>query len=248
MSTDYDGDGWHALAKGNKNFRIEMETLHPGLLKKLAVEGQRPQFMFLGCSDSRVSEGTIFNALPGTMFAEKNIANQYNENDKNANAIMSYAVVKLSVQHIIVMGHQGCGGVKAAITSPLPLRCEPTNSAVQERIFPLRKLYATSDRPEIVEHRNKYPAGGGPKPHLHAPVLRAMIEENVKHTVSNIARSQLIKERYSNSIKAAVFIHGLVYDVENGEITNLDVSVGPPGVPIPPVPFPAHSGLLQVSV
>ncbi|KAK0184965.1 carbonic anhydrase [Armillaria mellea] len=237
-STEYDVDGWHALAKGNKNFRIEMEILHPGLLEDLAINGQHPEFMFLGCSDSRVSEGTIFDALPGMLFAERNIANQYSENDRNTNAVMSYAVESLGVQHIIVMGHQGCGGAAAAVGSPPPLPWDTADFAVQEWILPLRRLYATSDRPEIVEYRNKYPDGDVPKPKLHDPVLRAMVEENVKHTVSNIARSELIEERYSNSTMTAVFIHGLVYDVENGEITNLDVSVGPPGVPIPPVPFP----------
>ncbi|KAK0488418.1 carbonic anhydrase [Armillaria novae-zelandiae] len=237
-STEHDVHGWQALAHGNNNFRLDMELSHPGLLEDLAVNGQHPEFLFLGCSDSRVSEGTIFNALPGMMFAERNIANQYNENDRNTNAVMSYAVESLDVQHIIVMGHQGCGGAAAAVGSPPPLPWSTADFAVQEWILPLRKLYATSYRPEIVEYRNRYPGVDVPKPKLHDPVLRAMVEENIKQTVSKIASSELIEERYSNSTKAVVFIHGLVYDVENGEITNLDVSVGPPGVPVPPVPFP----------
>ncbi|PBK66745.1 carbonic anhydrase [Armillaria solidipes] len=246
-STERDVDGWHALSDGNKNFRTEIEASHPGLLKDLAVNGQHPEFMFLGCSDSRVSEGTIFDALPGMLFAERNIANQYSENDRNTNAVMSYAVEGLGVQHIIVMGHQGCGGASAAVGSPPPQPWDTADFAVQEWILPLRKLYAASDRPEIVEYRNKYPGGVNvPKPTLHDPVLRAMVEENVKQTVSKIASSQLIEERYSNLTKAAVFIHGLVYDVENGEITNLDVSVGPPGTHIPPVPFPRRKAPTEV--
>ncbi|KAK0238292.1 carbonic anhydrase [Armillaria nabsnona] len=234
-STEHDVDGWQALYDGNKNFRTE---INPELLTNL-TQGQRPEFMFLGCSDSRVSEGTIFNALPGMMFAERNIANQYSENDRNTNAVMSYAVESLGVRHIIVMGHQGCGGVKAAIASPPPHPWDTAGFAVQEWILPLRKLYAESDRPEIVKYRNKYSGGVNvPKPELHDPVLRAMVEENVKRTVSKIASSQLIEERYSNSNKTAVFIHGLVYDMEDGTIMNLNVSVGPPGIRIPPVPFP----------
>ncbi|KAK0484032.1 carbonic anhydrase [Armillaria novae-zelandiae] len=201
---------------GNGNFRTKMESSNPALLEELAVNGQHPEFMFLGCSDSRVSEGTIFDALPGMLFAERNIANQFHEGDLNANAALSYAMEDLGVQHIIVMGHYGCG----------------------EWIFPLRKLYAESARPEIIEHRNAYPRGiKVPLPKLHDPVLRALVEENVKQTISNIVSSQLIVERYCNTTAAAVFIHGLVYDVENGEIINLDVSVGPPGIGIPPVPF-----------
>ncbi|SJL16091.1 uncharacterized protein ARMOST_19609 [Armillaria ostoyae] len=246
-STERDVGGWQALSDGNKNFSTGIEKSHPGLLKHLTEDGQHPEFMFLGCSDSHVSEGTIFNALPGMMFAERNIANQYSENDRNTNAVMSYAVEGLGVQHIIVMGHQGCGGVKAAIASPPPQPWDTADFAVQEWILPLRKLYAASDRPEIVEYRNKYPGRVNvPKPKLRNSVVQAMVEENVKQTVSKIASSQLIEERYSNSTKAAVFIHGLVYNMENGTITNLDVSVGPPGIPIPPVPFPDSNAPTEV--
>ncbi|KAK0441926.1 carbonic anhydrase [Armillaria borealis] len=235
------------LSDGNENFRSEMESSNPGLLEELAVNGQHPEFMFLGCSDSRVSEGTIFDALPGILFAERNIANQFHESDANVNAALSYAVEDLGVQHIIVMGHYGCGGASAAISSPPAPPWDVADFAVQEWIFPLRKLYAQSARPEIIEHRNAYPGGiKVPLPKLHDPVLRALVEENVKQTVSNIVSSQLIVEvsrvlitvnRYCNATAAAVFIHGMVYDVENGEIINLDVSVGPPGIGIPPVPF-----------
>ncbi|KAK0463746.1 carbonic anhydrase [Desarmillaria tabescens] len=239
-NTVRDLDGWDALSDGNENFRSEMESSYPGMLEDLAVNGQHPEFMFLGCSDSRVSEGTIFDALPGMLFGERNIANQFHENDTNSNAVLAYSVEGLGVQHIIVMGHHGCGGVSAAIASPPSQPWDVADAAVQEWILPLRKLYAQSTRPEIVEYRNKYPGGIDVPPKLHEPVLRALVEENVKETVSNIASSQLIVERYSNTTSAAVFIHGLVYDVENGEITNLDVSVGPPGISIPPVPFHTH--------
>ncbi|PBK78551.1 carbonic anhydrase [Armillaria solidipes] len=226
------------LSDGNGNFRSEMESSNPGLLEELAVNGQHPEFMFLGCSDSRVSEGTIFDALPGMLFAERNIGNQFHESDANANAALSYAVEDLGVQYIIVMGHYGCGGASAAISSPPAPPWDVADFAVQEWIFPLRKLYAESARPEIIEHRNAYPGGiKVPLPKLHDPVLRALVEENVKLTVSNIVSSQLIVECYCNATAAAVFIHGMVYDVENGEIINLDVSVGPPGIGIPPVPF-----------
>ncbi|KAK0497038.1 carbonic anhydrase [Armillaria luteobubalina] len=171
------------LSDGNGNFRSKVESSNPGLLEDLAVNGQHPEFMFLGCSDSRVSEGTIFDALPGMLFAERNIANQFHESDD------------LGVQHIIIMGHYGCGGASAAIASPPSPPWDAADFAVQEWIFPLRKLYAASVRREIIEHRNAYPEGIKiPLPKLHDPVLRALVEENVKQTVFNIVSSQLIVE------------------------------------------------------
>ncbi|KAK0463748.1 carbonic anhydrase [Desarmillaria tabescens] len=80
------------------------------------------------------------------LFAERNIANQFHESDANANAALSYAVEDLGVQHIIVMGHYGCGGVSAAISSPPSQPWDVADAAVQEWILPLRKLYAQSMR------------------------------------------------------------------------------------------------------
>ncbi|KAJ3543268.1 hypothetical protein NMY22_g3209 [Coprinellus aureogranulatus] len=226
------------LYQGNQEFRQE----DPALLLDLALNGQHPPFLFIGCSDSRVSEGTVFNAQPGTLFAERNIANQYSERDSNVRSALAYGLEELHVSHVIVMGHYGCGGVAASVATPPKLPWGEGTAAVQGWIAPIRELYYTSNRAEVValreENRGKSEV---PAPALHDVGFRALIEENVKSTVSKIASDRIVAELYRNSTGDVhpFFIHGWVYDIENGEVRDLGVSVGPPGQTIPEVPFAA---------
>ena len=96
-------------------------------------------------SDSRVSEGTIFAPLPGDLFTERNIANQYTGSDLNAIATIAYGVTALKVGHIIVMGHYGCGGVQASILNK-PDHLDYAGDSVQKWIEPIRSLYQNSTR------------------------------------------------------------------------------------------------------
>ncbi|KAF8652375.1 hypothetical protein AX16_004403 [Volvariella volvacea WC 439] len=247
------------LADGNKKFRETVEADDPGLLSRLTAEGQAPPFMFLGCADSRVSEGTIFHAKPGTLFTQRNIANQFIHTDANAHSVLSYAVSVLGVKHVIVMGHYGCGGVAAAIATPAASPVEAALGEVENWIAPIRELFQSSSRPEIVELRERI--RGLPfveEPEVNEPGFRALVEENVKQTVHRIATTSVLANHFhalslnstgtgtSAPVKRAeggpigdVFVHGFVYDIENGEIRNLNISVGPPDVDIPEIPFAA---------
>ncbi|KXN86497.1 Carbonic anhydrase [Leucoagaricus sp. SymC.cos] len=214
-----------------------------------------PSSMFIGCSDSRVSEGTVFNAQPGTLFTERNIANQFHTTDPNTHAVLAYAVAELGVKHVIVMGHYGCGGVAAAIASPPAASIDAANGVVQDWIKPIRELFQSSNRPEIVELRDRL--GNQTvveEPDISEPGFRALVEENVKAGVKRIATDSVIVNHYatlgtnatlttkraeSNDPPGDIFIHGWVYDIANGEIHDLGVSVGPPGKPVPAAPFPA---------
>ncbi|PPQ75928.1 hypothetical protein CVT26_006380 [Gymnopilus dilepis] len=249
--------GLGMLAVGNEIFRTEIAITDPGLLTNLTVNGQRqlisrfhilpidstrwhldPQFLYLGCSDSRVSAGTIFNAKPGTLFVQRNIANQFLNLDDDVQAVFSYAVDELGVSHIIVMGHYGCGGVAAAIATPPSPPIEGPDTAIQNWISSIREIYNTSNRTEIVQLRQKnaHLQHVDPPP-FNDPGYRALIEENVVTGVRRIAESSLIRNLYSTR-EHDLFIHGFVYDISNGRVYNLGVSVGPPGVQIPVVPFP----------
>ncbi|RDB29961.1 Carbonic anhydrase 2 [Hypsizygus marmoreus] len=243
------------LGEGNKKFRENIQASDPGLLKQLTDEGQAPPFMFIGCSDSRVSEGTVFNAKPGTFFTERNIANQFFATDANAHSVMSYGISELGVKHIIVMGHYGCGGVAAAIASAPSAPIDAANGAVQNWIDPIRAIFQTSTRPEIVELREKNKLlAKVEEPEPQEPGFRALVEENVKASVHRIATDSVIANHFAalagntteTLLKRAegepagdVFIHGWVYDIENGEIRDLGISVGPPGKEIPAAPFAA---------
>ncbi|KAJ3510823.1 hypothetical protein NLJ89_g4456 [Agrocybe chaxingu] len=237
------------LFKGNEEYMAEMAKENPGLLATLAIEGQKPPFMLVDCSDSRVNEQGIFSAKPGTMFTAGNIANQFDEADLNSNAVLSFAVGTLKVKHVVVMGHYGCGGVAASMMASSS--ASPADVAVNTWIQPIRQIYLTSTRPEIVEHRKSNLFVATTPPDLHdrmsaalsifftkiftslpfPAAFRALVEENVKfnHYASIVANA---------SFAGDIFIHGWVYDVENGKVSDLDVSVGPPGKEIPPSPFP----------
>uniref|UniRef100_A0A8H7XUL0 Carbonic anhydrase n=1 Tax=Psilocybe cubensis TaxID=181762 RepID=A0A8H7XUL0_PSICU len=244
------------LSIGNQAFRDKLSKESPTLLKTLADEGQAPPFMFLGCSDSRVSEGTIFSAQPGTLFTQRNIANQYHKTDPNAQSVLSYAVSELGVSHVIVMGHYGCGGVAASIASAPTAEIDAASGSIQSWISPIRNIYETSTRAEIVEHRVKHAnASLVEEPEIQDPAFRALVEENVKASVNSIVKDSVISNHFA-ALSAAknvtgnarrsgggpakdVFVHGFVYDIETGIVHDLGVSVGPPGVPIPTVPFSA---------
>lgn len=252
------GSEFAAIIEGNNAFRAS----DPALLQKLADEGQAPPFMFLGCSDSRVSEGTVFGAKPGTFFTQRNIANQYQPTDPNSQSVLAYAVSELGVKHIIVMGHYGCGGVAASIASPPGSNVDAANSAVQAWINPIRELLQQSSRPEIVALRESIKGNTTvEEPDIKDPGFRALVEENVKVGVGRIAQDSVIVNHYAllaaNSTgtverrsgeggpAADVFIHGWVYDIENGEVRDLGISVGPPGKAIPPAPFAAVAGAAE---
>ncbi|KDR79973.1 hypothetical protein GALMADRAFT_61844 [Galerina marginata CBS 339.88] len=259
--------GLDILSTGNQAFRDGIGKSDPELLKKLTDDGQAPPFMFLGCSDSRVSEGTVFNAKPGTLFTQRNIANQFQSNDANAQSVLSYAVAELGVNHVIVMGHYGCGGVAAAIASPPTNQVDAANGAVQNWIEPIREIFRTSTRPEIVELRTKNEGVAlVEEPDVKEPGFRALVEENVKAGVRRIVADSVISNHFALLPKASatpavnvtppvnatitekraeggapteVFVHGFVYDIESGVVQDLGISVGPPGVAIPKIPFEA---------
>jgi len=229
------------LLAGNQRFRNYINFLHPGLFKHLST-GQHPGVLYLGCVDSRVSEGTVFDALPGTIFATRNIANQFHSDDISALSTLAYGVNHLdSVQHILVMGHYGCGGVSAAITSanqttvtsdvlpraaPPDAQETPGDAAIDQWIEPITQIYLTSNRSEIVALR-KENAGKSPipAPALTNPGFRALVEENVKASVANIVADPTISTRENQDL--AIYVHGWVYDIANGKITDLKVDVGP---------------------
>jgi carbonic anhydrase len=235
------------LQEGNERYRESIaESDRPNLLWELTANGQHPDFLFLGCSDSRGSEGTIFASPPGVLFTERNIANQYSGEDLNAAAILAYGVTELRVGHVVIMGHYGCGGVQASILDR-PENPDRAAELVQEWIDPIRALYYNSTRDEIVklrEYRAANPDAGPPM--FGDPGFRALVEENVKNTVSRIVQEPVINDHWqaflaqekNGAEKRAsesdvplrpVFVHGLVYDISTGEVYDLNISQGPPG-------------------
>ncbi|KIY73195.1 carbonic anhydrase [Cylindrobasidium torrendii FP15055 ss-10] len=213
-----------------------MQVDHPGLLQDLALNGQHPNFTILTCSDSRVAPETVFGALPGTMFTARSIANVYTDEDFDAQTIMYFGMGHLHATNIVVMGHYGCAGIAAAIDPQPEEPMDWTSRAVEKWVAPIRDLYMTSTRPEIATFRDAN--GTGRALGIADPVWRALAEENVRLSVNNIAKSDLLNEIWSNPSIAPLYIYGFVYDVMDGSVVDLGASRGPPGRTAPPSPFP----------
>jgi len=237
------------LASGNQAFLSAVNSSsNPNLLQDLATNGHHPDYLFLGCSDSRVSEGTIFSAQPGTLFSQRNFGNQFQLTDNNAASVLSYGVQTLGVGHVIVMGHYGCGGVMAAM-SPWPNTDNDTmGCSVQSWIDPIRAVFANSSRQEIVSFRAANENNSTATPlGIDDPAFRALVEENVKNSVTNVVNSPQMAQHWgdyaaqNNGSSTAyrrdngsvplnpVYVHGFVYDIATGEISDLGVSTGPNG-------------------
>ncbi|KAG9019289.1 hypothetical protein FRB90_004296 [Tulasnella sp. 427] len=190
------------LVQGHSNFVTHIDQDSPGLLEQLERDGQKPTFEFIGCSDSRVSEGTIFDAKPGTFFTQRNIANQYSMSDTNAQSWMAYGISELGVTHIVVLGHYGCGGVAASIASPAgSADVSIAGATIEAWIQPIRQLYETSNRTEIVQLRE---ANAGKErveePEYDDPGFRALVEENAKRSADMIFADPVIKAHYAVAV------------------------------------------------
>ena len=138
------------IFENNKKWIAAKLALDPDYFKKLA-EGQNPEFLYVGCSDSRVSAEELMGLQPGEVFVHRNIANQVVAADNNINSVIQFAVEQLKVQHIIVCGHYECGGVKAAMT---PSDMGQLNSWLQT----LRDVYRLhrQELDAIVDGRQRY--------------------------------------------------------------------------------------------
>ncbi|PPQ83729.1 hypothetical protein CVT25_006133 [Psilocybe cyanescens] len=243
-----------------------MSEQNPGLLTSLAMEGQKSAnktYSLLSLAPYSQPETSPIDSMNRTSTRE------YKQFDSSfshevivgtrgyfRNAVLSFAVEALKVKHVVVMGHYGCGGVAESMMPVKTPLSRPADVAVQGWIQPIREIYQTSTRPEIVAHREACKLEPMSQvPHLHDPAFRALVEENVKSNVQKIAKSAVIRDHYadvtltngdgptipSTSGKARVtevYIHGFVYDVETGKVSDLGVSVGPPGRILPASPFP----------
>ncbi|ORY88415.1 carbonic anhydrase [Leucosporidium creatinivorum] len=231
------------LMSGNGEFRNETEEEHPGLVEELA-QGQHPKFAYLGCADSRVPETEVFGAEIGDLFVSRNVGNQFNIDDLSAETTISYAIAHLGVQHVIVMGHYGCGAVQAAIASESDEASTDIGEArIDTWIRPIRSLFKSSNHSHIVAFREAHADDETiAAPNRTEPAFRALVEENVKQQVRNLAddssvlkvslsspSTELKRSSSSGEEPVELWLHGWVYDVDTGLVTDLGVSVGPSG-------------------
>ncbi|GAB2476119.1 hypothetical protein GCM10011375_22080 [Hymenobacter qilianensis] len=186
-----------------ENNRIWVERMlaqDPQYFEKLAL-GQKPQYLFIGCSDSRVPASAITGTGPGEMFVHRNIANMVVHTDMNLLSVLQYAVEVLKVQDIIVCGHYGCGGVAAAAAG---------------KQYGLIDNWLTNIRDVIRLHEKEFLGIEDEDQRL-----RRLVEMNVIEQVRNLGKTNIIQNamRGGNPVR----LHGLVYDIREGLLKDLKV-------------------------
>lgn len=194
-------DLMHNLLEGNKEWVKETIERDPEFFQGLAA-GQTPEFLWIGCSDSRVPASEITKQLPGSIFVQRNIANQVNNTDINLLSVVYYAVKYLKVKHILVVGHYGCGGVLAAMSNT-------SFGFLDNWLVNIKNVYAKyQDELDTID--NEHTRGN------------RLVELNVIEQVRNLAKISFIQEEWANGNFPE--IHGLVYSLSDGILRDLDVS------------------------
>ncbi|ECE6400343.1 carbonate dehydratase [Salmonella enterica subsp. salamae] len=172
----------------------------PGFFEKLA-QAQKPRFLWIGCSDSRVPAERLTGLEPGELFVHRNVANLVIHTDLNCLSVVQYAVDVLEVEHIIICGHSGCGGIKAAVENPeLGLI---NNWLLHIRDIWLKHSSLLGEMPE--EQR-----------------LDALYELNVMEQVYNLGHSTIMQSAWKRGQN--VTIHGWAYSINDGLLRDLDVT------------------------
>lgn len=183
----------------NKAWSEEILSREPEYFHNLAKE-QRPKFLWIGCSDSRVPAETVVNAQPGEIFVHRNIANQVITTDFNCLSVLQYAISVLKVEHIIVCGHYGCGGVQAALSR------ENSGMMIANKwLLHIKDIYRL--------HQTELEA--------LPPDQRSnkMIELNIIEQVNNLVHTSMIQAAWKE--RKAPTLHGWVYGLENGLLKEL---------------------------
>lgn len=176
--------------------------MSPHFFEDLAAE-QKPSFLWIGCSDSRVPATEITNALPGSIFVQRNIANMVVHTDSNLLSVVYYAIKHLQVSHIIVCGHYGCGGVKAAMSNT-------SYGFLDNWLVHLKDVYRL--------HHDELEA-------IDDDELRCnrFVELNIQEQVNNLSMVSFIQEEWAKG--KFPYIHGWVYGLDTGLIKDLGISV-----------------------
>lgn len=192
------GQGVSHLLARNAAWASRMNTARPSLFPTNA-QGQSPQILWVGCSDSRSSEGCL-DLLPGEVFVHRNIANVMPNGDLNSLSVIQYAVEVLRVRHIIVCGHYDCGGVWASLTTKKLGLIDNWLKAIRDV-----KVKNKLELDQIKDPREK---------------AHRLSELNVIAQVYNIRRNDLVMDAVASG---DLEVHGLIYDVKSGLLKELEV-------------------------
>lgn len=187
------------IFKNNEQWVINKLSLDASYFTKLA-KGQSPEILYIGCSDSRVAAEELMGVGPGEIFVHRNIANMVISIDLNAMSVINYAVQQLKVQHVILCGHYGCGGVKAAM-QPVDL------GILNPWLRNIRDVYRM--------HRDELDAFTDEEQRY-----KRLVELNVLEQCTNLIKTAAIQKAYK---ERNLKVHGWVFDVQTGKIIDLKI-------------------------
>src|SRR5688572_2879450 len=187
------------IFKNNKKWMAEKLAVDPAYFEKLS-QGQHPEILYIGCSDSRVTAEEMMGLHPGDVFIHRNIANMVNSVDLSVMSVINYAVRHLKVNHIVVCGHYYCGGVKAAM-QPADLGIlNPWLRNVRD-VYRLHK----NELNAIADENKRY---------------NRLIELNVQEQCINLIKTAAVQQAYK---ERGLMVHGWVFDVHTGELIDLKI-------------------------
>jgi carbonic anhydrase len=185
----------------NRAWAAEMERTRPGFFTNLKSQ-QKPKYMWIGCSDSRVPANQITGLEPGEVFVHRNVANLVVHSDLNALSTIQFAVEMLKVEHVMVVGHFGCGGVQAALDN---VRIGLADNWIRH-IQDVRDRHRVSLASLPAEKR-----------------LDALVALNVVEQVVNVCQSTVLQDAWHRG--QAIAVHGWVYGIHDGLLQDLQISV-----------------------
>ena len=184
----------------NRLWVAEKLAVDPDYFKNLG-KGQNPEFLYIGCSDSRVTAEDLMGVQPGEVFIHRNIANMVISIDLNVMSVLNYSVRHLKVNHIIVCGHYGCGGVKAAMQSADLGILNPWLRNIRD-VYRLHKEELNA----ISEEEKRY---------------ERLIELNVQEQCVNLIKTAAVQQAY---IERGLRVHGWVFDIHTGKLIDLKIN------------------------
>jgi carbonic anhydrase len=190
------------LIENNRRWSREKTRVDPDFFSRL-VRQQHPEYLWIGCSDSRVPANEIVDLDPGELFVHRNVANLAPQQDANYLSVLQYAVNVLKIKHVLVVGHYGCGGVRAAIEST-------DHGLIDHWLSPIRDV--------AHEHRHELEACDNQESRVDR-----LCELNVIAQVRNVATNPIILHAWREG--QPLSIHGWVYSIANGLVTDMNISV-----------------------
>ncbi|MFK8296114.1 carbonic anhydrase [Capnocytophaga canimorsus] len=193
-------DSYEEIFKNNRRWIESKLKENKDFFKELA-EAQNPEFLYIGCSDSRVTAEELMGVKPGQVFVHRNIANVVNAIDMNVASVIQYAVEHLRVKHIVICGHYHCGGVKSAMTAQDLGLLNPWLRNIRD-VYRLHQ-----DELDAIEDEDKR--------------YDRLVELNVQEQCINVIKTAAVQKRYIE--EGVPWVHGWVFDLKNGKLIDLKI-------------------------